>query len=58
LKKDPINDLKELDIGCFSNLTRHPAEIKYPRLFEDPAVTFWILLHDAARLPGFLHRTH
>ena len=49
-----IEDLKEIDIGCFSNLTRQQAEIKYPHLFEDPEITFWKLFRDDARY----HRSH
>jgi broad specificity phosphatase PhoE len=46
-----IDDLKEIDIGAFSNLTWNQIKEKYPRLFKDSEATFWKLVRDDA-IPG------
>jgi broad specificity phosphatase PhoE len=46
-----IDDLKEIDIGVFSNLTWAQVKAKYPHLFKDPDVSFWKLFRDDA-IPG------
>ncbi len=46
-----IDDLKEIDIGCFSRLTWEQVKVEYPSLFKTPGVSFWKLFRDDS-IPG------
>jgi len=47
-----IDDLKEIDIGRFSNLTWNQVKAEYPLLFKkDPKISFWKLFRDDS-IPG------
>jgi len=46
-----VDDLKEIDIGRFSNQTWNQIKTEYPLLFKDPKISFWKLFRENS-IPG------